>query len=300
MVNHQTLRQRPIFPQLIQGVVNMASIATLTKTLFLLILSIAFPLAAHVLPAENTSPETIVERSSSTETTFRFKFENADGTPISKEAASKINVYHHHMNVSAGIGKRQGSPPRAMNQCRPSPFAGGTTTFRRSVCDTQAGPKGVLIACRHQYTIGVQTFVDPTVIRVNCATHEICVDYRVNQPTPMAYCVSHENFVKLAGTWANDGAEHLTGAAMHSPDNQAQLRVTNPDNTAWEDQAALTLLSERCGSHYSNDCATLQTRACLNCWGLTLAPVDINSNTISTRVIFQEQGVNVWLSQMTA
>ena len=285
----------------------MASIATLTKTFFLLTLSIAFPLAAHALPAENISPEAIVERSSSTGTSFRSQFEHPDGSGLSNEVGSNINVYRHYMNVSATHDLEKRSPPRRMNQCRPSAWPNGRMTFRSSFCNTRRGPKAYAIHCDSTYSIGGFDQVDPTMESGSCQDEEICVDYKVNPATPVAYCVSHENFVRMASTWQDHGNEALKTVLHVAAHDQAQLRVTNYDNTLWESESYIEINSEKCSAYDPRDCQTLQTQECQNCYGLTLAPLDVNTNTISTRVIvrkprkeFPEPFVNVWLSQMTA
>ena len=256
-----------------------------------LILSLSQPLHALTLSAERETSTTKFERSTEAGVTSRIRLQNPDRSALSKEAISKIKVFHQHMNLTAShenLQKR--TAPRQITYCGPYP---GTLRFGSSYCDIHRGPRHYTVACnqkqKHREAI---VFHDG-----QCSPTEICVDNRLNPLLQVAYCVSQENFVQLALT-SSDFHSSPMPAVPAGYQRQLQLRVTNPGNTLWEKQYFIELDTEKCVKNNMADCGTMRTKSCEDCNGLTLAPVDSDANLYISTVSIKEPGVNVWLSTL--
>jgi hypothetical protein len=185
-------------------------------------------------------------------------------------------------NQSENIDKRQGFFSHPMNVC-PDP----TTSFAASYCVRDRGPRALAYACNNPR--GWIDFPDGS-----CNDDEICVD-TIDTENQLAYCVSHENWVRIAfnqaggDAVAGDQVTVLPEGSPNLPINTVVQAVTiTPDDLTWVVDANIAMNSMNCaksGLSQWNTCSGIyEMTSCTNCPETNPVVVPAGTNQISVQI----------------
>ena len=154
-----------------------------------------------------------------------------------QDASDRMTILHHHHHDSFhGNQKRDRS--RLMNYCPHGHDWLGESHCTRQFSNANQSPQGVAIMCTFVGHAGPQFYAHQTA----CLPNEICVQKNYAPPygqnLHVAYCVSTDNFVKIA-------QDHLTHATTPANVQQNVGPVRTVGKTPYSVQAVMTTLDTR-------------------------------------------------------
>ncbi|MCJ1259231.1 hypothetical protein MMC24_007067 [Lignoscripta atroalba] len=214
-----------------------------------------------------------------------------------------ITLMHHHHDTRSSSSSLKRDISRPLNDCAAD---NPGYIFLESTCEPSEGLQAYDIVCERVILLGpgCAIFHDQIAIYGNCAPHEICVEGHGNT----AYCVSTENFVKIAESHVAGAGTQATGSIrIPAPESGASAgqhavvaanAVLTGENATMRLEAQSMKLWALHGNLVTADYPILQTvlngtAACENCSSVELQPVPETADVLVANVLLKGAGPGV-------